>query len=95
MYVPGGEPPFLQFTQSGHVSYVSSNYLSQVLVGLTKQEVIDMIGMPNWRRITTFEIVFHYTEADRANGNGTYRKREVHFDSDARVSSVVSSTYYD
>jgi hypothetical protein len=90
-----GGPPILVFGEKSVVRYVASNYLSQELMGLTRREVIDTIGKPRWRRIDTHEIVFHYSEADRTNGNGTYLRREIRFDRSNQVFSVTRAISYD
>lgn len=62
---------------------------------MTKQEVQDTVGFPTGKRVTPYKVVFHYCDADRVHGSGTYKKRIVRFNSEGRVSSVDSSMYYD
>lgn len=89
-----GPATHLGFTPTGTVADVSGNYLSEVLVGLTKEEVRAKVGEPGDRRLSEFQITFHYT-APGKRGSGTYKRREVRFNASNSVSAVIAATYYD
>ena len=89
-----GKVTHLSFKETGEVATVSGDYLEGNFVDLTKQQIQEKIGEPSRRELKPFELIYHYTTAGKS-GNGTYRKREVHFDANNKVSSVVATTYYD
>jgi outer membrane protein assembly factor BamE (lipoprotein component of BamABCDE complex) len=89
-----GKVTYLRFTEAGLVERASGDFLEGNFVGLTKQQVQEKLGEPSQREVEPFEIIFHYTEPGKS-GSGTYKRREVHFDTARKVSSVVAATYYD
>jgi outer membrane protein assembly factor BamE (lipoprotein component of BamABCDE complex) len=89
-----GKVSHLQFTQPGIVAAISGDYLDSNLVGLTREQVLARLGEPKERVLKAFEIIYHYSSPDAA-GSGTYKRREVHFDTAGKVSSIVAEVYYD
>ena len=84
----------LRFTPTGTVARASGDYLKEDFVGLTKDQVRAKVGEPGDRRLSEFQIIFHYA-APGKRGSGTYKRREVRFNASNNVSSVVAATYYD
>ncbi len=87
-----GKASNLRFAESGIVAAHSGDYLEGDFKGLTKQQVVARIGEPTRRELKQFEIIYHYTKPGKS---GTYKKREVHFDSSSKVISTVTAVYYD
>jgi outer membrane protein assembly factor BamE (lipoprotein component of BamABCDE complex) len=84
----------LGFTPTNTVITMSGDYLSENLVGLTKEQVRAKVGEPHRREVREFQIIYRYTTPGK-RGTGTYKRREVDFDASNKVSSVVAKMYYD
>ena len=87
-----GKVSHLRFTEGGLVAKVSGDYLEVNATGWTKQQALGKLGEPNQRELKPYEAIYHYTTPGKS---GTYKRREVHFDSSGKVSSILAVIYYD
>ena len=93
-YALFGRITHLRFNEVGVVTTMSGDYLDEDFVGQTKQQVQARVGAPNQRELKPFEVIYYFSAAEKS-GNGTFKRREVHFDASNKVSSVVAATHYD
>lgn len=80
------------FAPSGVVTNIAGDYLRDASIGLSRETVEAKWGKPQEVFSKPFARVFHFS---RASAGGTYRMRQVHFDANGRVISVVAEMYYD
>ena len=83
--------PCVLFDQAGSVIEVRGDGIEEVRLGMSTQEVFDLLGEPR-RRASAVARTLHYT---RPGGNGLFRGRIVAVDASDRVSDVIRYHFYD
>jgi hypothetical protein len=89
-----GPVSYIRFSESGIVVSTSGDYVvsTNSLVGLTREKILEKIGAPGQRELKRCETIYNYS---RSSGNGSYKRREVHFDKGGNLTNVVAENYYD
>lgn len=89
-----GPVTYVRFSEAGRVVATSGDYLplTNDLRGLTREQTLQKLGTPGQREVRRSEIIFHYS---RSVGSGSYRRREVRFDTNGCVTCIVAESYYD